>query len=61
MSQKMKNALISLSDKSGIEKILKTLKKFNIKIISSGGTYKEIKRLGYKCYEYQNILNLMRC
>ena len=51
MSQKMKNALISLSDKSGIEKILKTLKKFDINIISSGGTYKEIRRLGYKCYE----------
>ena len=51
MSQKMKNALISLSDKSGIEKILKTLKKFDINIISSGGTYKEIRKLGYKCYE----------
>ncbi len=47
----MKNALISLSDKSGIEKILKTLKKFDINIISSGGTYKEIRKLGYKCYE----------
>jgi len=51
MSQKIKNALISLSDKSGIEKILKVLKKYNIKIISSGGTYKEIKKLGYSCTE----------
>ena len=51
MSQKIKNALISLSDKSGIEKILKTLRKYNIKIISSGGTYKEIKKLGYNCTE----------
>ena len=51
MSQKIKNALISLSDKSGIEKILKTLRKYNIKIISSGGTYKEIKKLGYSCTE----------
>ncbi len=51
MSQKIKNALISLSDKSGIEKILKILKKFEVNIISSGGTYKEIKRLGYKCHE----------
>ena len=51
MSQKIKNALISLSDKSGIEKILKVLKKLEINIISSGGTYKEIKRLGYKCHE----------
>ena len=56
MSQKMKNALISLSDKSGIEKILKTLKKFDINIISSGGTYKEIRRLGYKCYEISKYM-----
>ena len=27
------------------------LKKFNIKIISSGGTYKEIKKLGFDCTE----------
>ena len=51
MSQKIKNALISLSDKSGIEKILKILRKYKINIISSGGTYKEIKKLGYSCSE----------
>ena len=51
MSQKIKNALVSLSDKSGIEKILKVLKKYKINIISSGGTYKEIRRLGYNCIE----------
>ena len=51
MSQKIKNALISLSDRSNIEKILKVLKKYNIKIISSGGSYKEIKKLGYSCTE----------
>ncbi len=48
---KIKQALISLSDKDKLKKILKVLKKFKIKIISSGGTYKEIKRLGYKCDE----------
>ncbi len=51
MSKKIKKALLSLSDKSEIIIILKTLKKFNIKIISSGGTSREIKRLGYKCEE----------
>ena len=51
MSQKIKNALVSLSDKSGIEKILRALKKYKINIISSGGTYKEIKKLGYSCTE----------
>ena len=39
MFQKIKTALISVSDKSDLLKILKTLKKFKIKIISSGGTY----------------------
>ena len=49
MSKTAKNALISLSDKSGIEKILKVLKKYKVNIISTGGTYKEIKKLGYNC------------
>ena len=51
MSTKIKNALISLSDKQELEKLLKILRKFNVNIISSGGTFKEIKKLGYKCIE----------
>ncbi len=51
MSTKIKNALISLSDKNELEKLLKGLQKFNINIISSGGTFREIKKLGYKCTE----------
>ena len=51
MNKKIKNAIISLSDKSEIKLILKILKKYNINIISSGGTSKEIKKLGYKCSE----------
>jgi len=51
MSQKIKNVLISLSDKSGIESVLEVLREYKINIISSGGTYKEIKKLGYKCTE----------
>ena len=47
----VKNALISVSDKSELSRILKILKEFNIKIISSGGTYKSIKKLGYNCVE----------
>ena len=49
--QKIKTALISLSDKSNLEIILSTLKKYNVKIISSGGTFKSIKKLGYNCTE----------
>ncbi|OUX54612.1 MAG: bifunctional phosphoribosylaminoimidazolecarboxamide formyltransferase/IMP cyclohydrolase [Pelagibacteraceae bacterium TMED287] len=51
MSQKIKTALISVSDKSELSNILKNLKKYKIKIISSGGTFKSIKKLGYKCIE----------
>ncbi len=49
--KKIKKALISLSNKKNLSFILKVLKKYNIKIISSGGTYKEIKKLGFNCIE----------
>jgi phosphoribosylaminoimidazolecarboxamide formyltransferase/IMP cyclohydrolase len=49
MKQKIKTALISVSDKTDLSKILKKLNKFKVKIISSGGTYKSIKQLGYAC------------
>ena len=51
MKQKIKTALISVSDKTDLSKILKTLSKYKVKIISSGGTYKTIKELGYTCTE----------
>ena len=51
MRQKIKNALISVSDKDELDSILKILKKYNIKIISSGGTFKAIRKLGYDCTE----------
>tara|TARA_B100001057_G_scaffold103112_1_gene100516 strand:+ start:2331 stop:3881 length:1551 start_codon:yes stop_codon:yes gene_type:complete len=51
MKLKVKNALISLSNKDNLISLLKTLKKFNVKIISSGGTYVAIKKLGFKCTE----------
>ena len=57
MRKKIKNAIISLSDKSEIKSILKILKKYKINIISSGGTSKEIKRLGYKCIEVSDYTN----
>ena len=51
MNLKVKNALISVSNKENLTFLLKTLKKFNINIISSGGTYTSIKKLGYQCIE----------
>ena len=55
--KKIKQALISVSDKNKLKLLLKILKKFKIKIISSGGTYKEIKKLGYKCNEVSKFTN----
>ena len=40
--KKINRALISVSDKSELTKILKVLKKFKVEILSSGGTYKKI-------------------
>ena len=51
MNLKVKNALISVSNKESLISLLKTLKKFKINIISSGGTYASIKKLGYDCVE----------
>ncbi len=51
MNLKVKNALISVSNKENLILLLKTLKKFNVNIISSGGTYTSIKKLGYHCTE----------
>jgi len=49
--KKIKKALISVSDKKNLKFLLKALLKNKIKIISSGGTFKEIKKLGFKCLE----------
>ena len=57
MSNKIKKAIISLSDKSEIKLILNTLKKYRVNIISSGGTSKEIKKLGFKCTEVSEYTN----
>ena len=55
MKKKIKNALISVSDKSDLEKILLILKKNEVNIISSGGTYKKIISLGFDCTEVSNF------
>ena len=52
--KKIKRAIISVSDKSNLKQILPILKKFNVKIISSGGTYKKIRSMNYECTEVSN-------
>jgi len=49
--KKIKKALISVSDKKNLKALLKILAKYNVQLISSGGTYKEIKKLKFKCLE----------
>ncbi len=58
MKTKIKNALISVSDKKNLTSLLKILQKFNIHIISSGGTYASIKKLGYECTELSKYTGL---
>ena len=55
--KKIKRALISVYDKKNLEPLLRSLKKFKIEIISSGGTYKEIRRIGFKCIEISKFTN----
>ena len=57
MKRKIKNAIISVSDKDGLESIIKILKKFKINTISSGGTFKSITSQGFKCKEVSNFTN----
>ena len=52
--KKIKRAIISVSDKSNLKNVLSVLKKYEVEIISSGGTYKKIKKLNYKCIEISN-------
>ena len=49
--KKIKKALISISDKKNLKDLLYILTKNKIELISSNGTYKEIKRLKFKCLE----------
>ena len=49
---KIKKALISVSDKDNLKNLLNILKKKKIKIISSGGTFKEISRLNLNVLKF---------
>ena len=55
--KKIKKAIISVSDKKNLKSLLKSLNKYKIVFLSSGGTYKEIKKLGFKCLEISKYTN----
>ncbi|PIY60169.1 bifunctional phosphoribosylaminoimidazolecarboxamide formyltransferase/inosine monophosphate cyclohydrolase, partial [Candidatus Woesearchaeota archaeon CG_4_10_14_0_8_um_filter_47_5] len=48
-------ALLSVSDKTGIELLLKTLKKHGVRIISTGGTAQKIRELGYEVTDVSEV------
>jgi len=53
----IKKALISVSDKKNLKTLLSVLTKHKIELISSGGTYKEIKKLKFRCLEVSEYTN----
>ena len=57
MDIKIKTALISVSDKSGLEKIVQALKEHNIKIVSTGGTAKAIADMGVDVTDVSSLTN----
>ena len=61
MNLKIKSALVSVFDKENIPTLLKYLKKYNIKIISSGGTYKTIKKLEQVFSTLKSCYNEQMC
>ena len=57
MKIKIKTALVSVSDKTGLEELVNCLTKHNIQIISTGGTYKAIQELGVNVNDVSSITN----
>ena len=57
MKIKIKTALISVSNKSGLEKIVKILKENEIEIISTGGTAKSITQMNIEVTDVSSLTN----
>jgi len=55
MKVKIERALISVSDKTGINELARDLEKMGIEIISTGGTYRSIERAGIKVRKVEEI------
>ncbi len=54
-------ALLSVSDKTGIETFAKGLEKLGIEIISTGGTYKTLTQAGVKVIEIDEVTKFPEC
>ena len=55
---KIKRALISVTDKTNIEKLAKVLDDYNIEILSTGGTAKFLKENDIPVKDVSNETNL---
>lgn len=54
-SKKIKNALISVYHKDGLEEILQILNREGVHFISTGGTQTFIESLGYECQAVESL------
>ena len=57
MDIKIKTALISVSDKSGLENIVHSLREHGVKIVSTGGTAKAIVEMGVDVMDVSTLTN----
>lgn len=55
--RKIKRALISVSDKTGLVEFAKSLAEFNVQIISTGGTARSLRESGIEVTEVAEITN----
>ncbi len=55
MARKINSILLSVYDKTGLENILENLKRLDIKVYSTGGTYEFIKAKGYQAIEVEAV------
>ncbi|HZI86744.1 MAG TPA: hypothetical protein VFD48_07915, partial [Pyrinomonadaceae bacterium] len=51
----IRRALISVSDKTGIVEFARTLKEFNVEIISTGGTAKVLREGGVEVRDISDV------
>lgn len=61
MSQKIKKALISVTDKSGLESFARRLAEKGVEIIASGGTAKAISKAGIAVTEISDMTGFPEC
>jgi phosphoribosylaminoimidazolecarboxamide formyltransferase/IMP cyclohydrolase len=57
MSENGRNALISVSDKTGVEELARGLSEIGFGIISSGGTHKYLTERGVRCRKVEDVTN----